>query len=76
MYSKSKIRDNPIFLFLFVVKETEDLYLGVTLPCIQQEQFSLDWVYNILGKNFVIGVVDVVLTIVFSCIGMIFKYRM
>ena len=42
---------NVVILVTFLVKETEDLYLGVTLPCILKEQFSLDWVYNILGNR-------------------------
>ena len=33
-----------------LVAETPDLYYGLTLPALQAEQFSLDWVYNILGK--------------------------
>jgi len=34
-----------------LVVETEDLYQSVTLPFIQREQFSLDWVYNVLDKK-------------------------
>jgi m7GpppX diphosphatase len=31
-----------------LVCETPALYHAVTLPCIRAEQFTLDWVYNVL----------------------------
>lgn len=33
---------------LFVLKETPELYEKITLPYISKEQFSLDWLYNVL----------------------------
>lgn len=33
---------------LFLIEETPELYRNVILPCLKQEQFSIDWVYNIL----------------------------
>eukprot|EP00088_Acartia_fossae_P071257 TRINITY_DN9748_c0_g1_i13.p1 TRINITY_DN9748_c0_g1~~TRINITY_DN9748_c0_g1_i13.p1 ORF type:complete len:705 (-),score=118.84 TRINITY_DN9748_c0_g1_i13:132-2192(-) len=42
-----KYTRSPIHL----IHETEHLYLSVTLPFIEQEQFSLDWVYNILDHK-------------------------
>lgn len=36
---------------IHLVNETIDLYNKITLPHIQKEQFSLDWVYNILDHN-------------------------
>jgi m7GpppX diphosphatase len=32
----------------FLVEETQEIYEQITLPYIRSEQFSLDWVYNIL----------------------------
>ncbi|KAJ8302032.1 hypothetical protein KUTeg_021019 [Tegillarca granosa] len=36
---------------MFVVYETEDLYNSVTLPHIESQKFSVQWVYNILDKK-------------------------
>ncbi|CAB0003980.1 unnamed protein product [Nesidiocoris tenuis] len=37
---------------LYVVEETPECYRDITLPFIEEEQFSVDWVYNILdGKK-------------------------
>ncbi|KAK3103331.1 hypothetical protein FSP39_018548 [Pinctada imbricata] len=35
----------------FVVHETEDIYQSVTLPYIESQAFSIQWVYNILEKK-------------------------
>ncbi|XP_017278595.1 m7GpppX diphosphatase [Kryptolebias marmoratus] len=35
----------------FLVEETEQDYESITLPYIQQQSFSLQWVYNILEKK-------------------------
>ncbi len=34
-----------------LVCETPELYQAVTLPAIQAEQFSLDWLYNVLDHK-------------------------
>lgn len=34
-----------------MVEETEDDYKNITLPCIEQQSFSVQWVYNILEKK-------------------------
>ncbi|XP_028272263.1 m7GpppX diphosphatase [Parambassis ranga] len=36
---------------LFLVEETGEDYQSITLPYIQQQSFSLQWVYNILEKK-------------------------
>lgn len=33
---------------IFLVEETPEMYEKITLPFIEKEQFSLDWVYNVL----------------------------
>lgn len=33
---------------LHLIEETPEIYKGVTLPYLEKEQFTLDWVYNIL----------------------------
>lgn len=33
---------------LFLIEETPELYQNIILPCLLGDQFSLDWVYNIL----------------------------
>ncbi|KAK6972474.1 m7GpppX diphosphatase [Biomphalaria glabrata] len=35
----------------FIIHETQHLYNTVTLPCIQNSNLSLQWVYNILEKK-------------------------
>ncbi|XP_013418826.1 m7GpppX diphosphatase [Lingula anatina] len=36
---------------VYVVRETAEDYRNITLPYIQAEQFSIQWVYNILDKK-------------------------
>lgn len=36
---------------IFVIDETPDIYQNVTLPHLEKEQFSIDWVYNILDHK-------------------------
>ncbi|KAH3819118.1 m7GpppX diphosphatase-like [Dreissena polymorpha] len=42
-----KYTDQPCY----VVHETPELYTNITLPLIISKQFSIQWVYNILGKK-------------------------
>ncbi|CAL1529588.1 unnamed protein product [Lymnaea stagnalis] len=35
----------------FIIQETQELYQTVTLPCIKESKFSIQWVYNILEKK-------------------------
>lgn len=36
---------------LFVVRETFEDYVKITLPFLEKEQFSVDWVYNVLDHK-------------------------
>lgn len=36
---------------VFMIDETPETYQNVTLPLLEKEQFSLDWVYNILDHK-------------------------
>ncbi|ESO88401.1 hypothetical protein LOTGIDRAFT_234493 [Lottia gigantea] len=36
---------------MYVVRETKDLYENVTKQCLEKNQFSIQWVYNILEKK-------------------------